>query len=108
MKGVLSCTQDMGAKGVLPCKALWKWEMGRNNLIHTIGLCCITSFLLTFYWDPKSNNQRPPFTVGCTLNEDQPLTLLLNLFFYLCNHSDSTYNFQCIKLPDVVAECNQL
>ena len=35
------------------------------------------------------------------LREDQPLRLLLNFLFYDFNHSEPTYKFQRIKLPDV-------
>ena len=43
-----------------------------------------------------------------TLKEDQPLRLLLNLLFYHFNRSELTYKFQCVKLLDVIATCNQL
>ena len=46
--------------------------------------------------------------VRILLREDQPLRLLLNLLFYHFNHSESTYKSQRIKLPKVIAECNQL
>ena len=47
-------------------------------------------------------------TIGCTLKEDQPLGLLLNLFFYRFNHSEPIYKSENIKFPDVIAACNQL
>ena len=47
-------------------------------------------------------------SVARALREDQPLRLLLNLLFYHFNHSEPTYKSQCIKLPDVIAACNQL
>ena len=42
--------------------------------------------------------------------KDQPLRLLLSLLFYHFNRSDreSTHKSQRIKLPDVIAACNQL
>ena len=43
-----------------------------------------------------------------TLRQDQPLRLLLNLLFYHFNNSEPTYKSQCIKLPHVIATCNQL
>ena len=43
-----------------------------------------------------------------TLRKDQSLRLLLNLLFYHFNCSVPTYKFQRIKLPDVIAACNQL
>ena len=48
-----------------------------------------------------------PF-IARTLKEDQPLRLLLNLLFYHFNRSEPTYKSQRIKLPDVIAACNQL
>ena len=47
-------------------------------------------------------------TIVRTLKEDQPLRLLLNLFFYHLYHSEPTYKSQRIKLLDVIAVCNQL
>ena len=41
-------------------------------------------------------------TIGCTLKEDQPLRLPLNLFFYRFNRSESTYKSQRIKLLDII------
>ena len=32
--------------------------------------------------------------IGCTLKDDQPLRLLLNLFFYYFNRSEPTYKSQ--------------
>ena len=46
--------------------------------------------------------------IGCTLKEDQPLRLLLNLFFHHFYSSEPTYNSQRIKILDVIASCNQL
>ena len=43
-----------------------------------------------------------------TLKEDQPLRMFLNLIFYHFNLSEPTYKSQRIKLPDVIAACNQL
>ena len=43
-----------------------------------------------------------------TLRENQSLRLLLNLLFYHFNHYEPTYKSQRIKLPDVIAACNQL
>ena len=42
------------------------------------------------------------------LREEQPLRLLLNLLFYHFNRSEPTYKSQRMKLPDVIAACNQL
>ena len=43
-----------------------------------------------------------------TLRKDQSLRLLLNLLFYHFICSVPTYKSQRIKLPDVIAACNQL
>ena len=48
------------------------------------------------------------FDEGRTLKGDQPLRLLLNLFFYQFNRFEHTFKSQRIKLPDVIAACNQL
>ena len=47
------------------------------------------------------------FFISC-LEEDQPLRLLLNLFFYHFNRYEPTYKLHRIKLPDVIAACSQL
>ena len=48
------------------------------------------------------------FIKSCTLKEDQPLRLLLNLFFYHFNRSEPTYKSQHLKPLDIIATCNQL
>ena len=47
-------------------------------------------------------------TIICTLQEDQPLRLLLNLLFYGFNRSEPTHKSQRIRVLDVIAACNQL
>ena len=42
------------------------------------------------------------------LKLEEPLRLLLNLFFYHFNCSEPTYKSQRIKLPDVIEMCDQL
>ena len=54
-------------------------------------------------WDRLSS-----LTTGCTVKEDQPLKLLLNLFFCHFNRSEPTYKPQHIKLLDIIAACNHL
>ena len=41
-------------------------------------------------------------TLGCTLKEDQPVGLLLNLFFSHFGHSEPTYKSRRIK----ASRCN--
>ena len=48
------------------------------------------------------------FTIVCTLKEDQPLRLLLNLFFYHFDRPEPTYKSQRTELLDVIVACNQL
>ena len=43
-----------------------------------------------------------------TLREDQPPRLLFNFLFYHFNHPEPNYKSQRMKLPDVIAACNQL
>ena len=47
-------------------------------------------------------------SIGCTLKEEQPLRLPLNLIFYCFNRSEPTYKSQSIKLLKIFATCNQL
>ena len=63
---------------------------------------------LTNQYRPQGSQAPAPATIVRTLREDQPLRLLLNLLFYHFNHSEPTYKSQCIKLPHVIATCNQL
>ena len=54
-------------------------------------------------------------TIDCTLEEDQPLRLLLNLLFYHFNCSEPTYKPQYITAPrcncrvqSIILECSEL
>ena len=59
-------------------------------------------------FENQPNSCECTHTIVRTLKDDQPLRLLLNLLFYHFNRSELTYKSQCIKLQDVIAECNQL
>ena len=88
----------MHADGKSTLALVSKWNSGKIN-------CCLKKWAEE-QLDETIGSCEPTF-IGCTLKEDQPLRLLLNLFFYLFKSFKPTYKSQCIKLLDVIATCNQ-